>query len=580
MLSKIILSLFTTTLITTSTAIAMHDNSDRRYIQHQKLLQKNDKKYTPGYKRVLNLYEDQIEYHKNMKILEKNQENDLNSYKIFGNSIKKIMTEHEKSITELFNGVQDPETGILEKISYIYCYATANGIETEDQIKDLKLQKSINLQNDLSDEFYQIKVLEDTHEFCKRVQKTILTEFEKQLPQIYSKMIEFAETVIKFWDKPKNKKVPLKNGEQFYVDVINNKYKFPTLKNFKLAELPIEEINQNEEEISTGVVTKNQDNPIQVAQVNPNQEKNKKKNERKKLKKIKDKLANQNSSQDTSVVNIPPEKNVSFDALPEHEQSTSSLEEINNQNIENVISSQDTKEKENSNFIFTDPESKNIEESSISFIEKKNDQVDKISEEQISNEEIAQKTIHELREKKKKNKKNKKFIKKSDKQEKNKKEALKIKNAEINKHNHGVLSRILETPIDLKIRWSNIVNLFNSPAGMKGKVFGKNNGSAHTFEVYLKFKEGTLTEFLSENEFNSLKEKAEPQLIETRNFLKENTKLSSYKLFSGESIATSCFTLHNPHPKPCAYEALVERLQEQLNLLGITPETVKPFNSK
>jgi hypothetical protein len=578
MLSKIILSLFTATLIATSTAIAMDNNSDRRYIMHQKLLQKNDKKYTTGYKRVLNLYEDQIEYHKDMKILENNQKNNLNRYEIFGHSIKKIMIEHENSITELFNGAQDLEGGILEKIAYIYCYATANGIETEDQIKDLNLQKNTILQDDLSDESYQMKILEDTHEFCKRVQITILTEFEKQLPQIFKDMINFAEVVIKSWNKPKNKKVKLKNGEQFYDDVFNKKYKFPSLKDLKLAELPIEELNQNEEEIVTKVITKNQDNSVQfqVAQLKPNQEKNKKKNERKKLKKIQKRLANQNSSQDTSVMSAHPEKNVSSDALPEHEEHTSSLlEEANNQSIENVTSSQNT--EENSILISTNSDPKNIEVNSVFFIEDKNDQVDKVSTEQISNEEIAQKTINELREKKKK--KNI-FIKNSDKQEKNKKGVLKIKNAEINKHNHGILIRILETPIDLKIRWSNIVNLFNSLAGMKGKVFGKKNGSAHTFEVYLKFKEGILTEFLSENDFNKLKETANPQLKETRNFLQENTKLSCYQLLSGESIATSCFTLHNPHPKPFAYEALVERLQGQLNLLGITSETVKPFNSK
>jgi hypothetical protein len=148
--------------------------------------------------------------------------------------------------------------------------------------------------------------------------------------------------------------------------------------------------------------------------------------------------------------------------------------------------------------------------------------------------------------------------------------------AKISNNHHAFLTEAFTCLVTKPtIRWANLISLFNSPAGFKGKVYGKSTGSSNTFEVYLKFKETQLIEFLSESEFKILQKNAEPELQKNRKFLIQNKRLSSYGLPTGESIATSLFTLHNPHPSSFIYTELLKRLRHQLNLLELTPEQVK-----
>ena len=125
------------------------------------------------------------------------------------------------------------------------------------------------------------------------------------------------------------------------------------------------------------------------------------------------------------------------------------------------------------------------------------------------------------------------------------------------------------------IAWKNLVSLFNNPNGFKGKVYGTSGGVTNTFEVFLKFQDGKFIEFLLENEFNSLKANAQAESRKERKFLKNNGRLESYRLSTGESIATSFFTLHSPHPYGYLYPALLKRLRGQLDLLGLNLETVQ-----
>ncbi|MBP9692855.1 MAG: hypothetical protein KBD90_05980, partial [Alphaproteobacteria bacterium] len=212
-------------------------------------------------------------------------------------------------------------------------------------------------------------------------------------------------------------------------------------------------------------------------------------------------------------------------------------------------------------------------------MEKLNDHLEKKSDFQIEIENLTNKSQEQFAKDRKKKKKKKNVIsKKIEKKE----ESIKInsitKKAEIRDTHHTFLEELCTTSVtNQNIRWTNVVSLFNSPAGFNGKVYGKNDGASNTFEVFLKFDtNGNLAKFLSEEEFNFLKEKAEPELKNNRKFLLKNGRLASYKLLANAgSIATSFFTLHNPHPSSFLYLDLLKRLKEQLELLGINHETVE-----
>ena len=90
MFSKIILSLLTTTLITTSAAFAMDKNE--KTSKAMQLRKKIDKKYIPGFNRILAYYEDQVEYHNHMKnYLEKHKNNPKENFlTLFGKDIRPL----------------------------------------------------------------------------------------------------------------------------------------------------------------------------------------------------------------------------------------------------------------------------------------------------------------------------------------------------------------------------------------------------------------------------------------------------------------------------------------------------------
>jgi hypothetical protein len=571
MFSKSILILLTATLFSTSSVFAM--DGDERCSQAYKRLQKRqdekDKVYRPGWERVLDLYHAHVDYHIHMKNFITEESCKPNKEKLcailgmplHSTFIDKAIDDlrkfhqHQAQVSQEFIDCRQRPGQILKKVALTYCYSITSQIDCELIIEEnkQKFQQMTNCQeNEIND--YQVRAPKDQIQFHMQVQQRILEEFSPHLKAICENMIELTGQALR--DNPADEEY-----RAFYKSVVDKTYTFPT--NLKIEEIIFEE-------------TPNSDGG--------NKKKRKPRKRRKKTTDVKnaDAVLNLKGAETSSLVeknseinlsqnksDIQTEKKPLLAVLAEESRDKRNL--LEDKLKEGELSSlAEKKSKINLPQVETDIKTEH-EPLLAAHAEESEDLLpgDNLKEESSDWKQELDKQTQKDREQKRVPKKRLRT------NEVEEPQPILIKKAEIGKAEHLFLTNIYTTLLtDPNIEWKKVVNLFNNPNGFKGKVYGTSGGGSNTFEVFMKFKDGKFIEFLSNDEFKSLKAKAHPELLNERTFLKTNTKLASYRLPAGESIATSSFMLHRPH-QPCLYMALLKRLRDQLDLLGLSPETVQ-----
>lgn len=633
MFHKVSLSLSLALLLSTSSAFAMNDAEYEKEIV--KVVQpvaiivppqpiENTSEQTLKFNAIIDLFEEQADYHKEMiRTLLKYKEDPLNNFwNIFGFTIDKasskspsavpvedaisnILQMHQshaniydslaKGRKDIFNRNERP---IFDQLAGIYYGAISNGHDAADAIKTLKKKFRKLGDSDAVKNHYKIKLYEDKRDFYRRVQKTLIEEFSTNEKEILSKLIPLC---IKGKNDSRSNPIMQLSSDmlQFCLKVESNRYKFPPLESFSNLLLPADTREEH-------VIIKEKkvvETTSQAKTMTP--PKNTKKNMKKKNKGhrgkvqpqvVKPHLSAPTPSESPVVSQVPQ---ITEETIPEIEKI--SAQTRNNESVPIFIEPTPVPQIAKSD---VSKDRKNEEKKIIlpSMVETKfpSDHADVVKERrlQVAYDQLESGELHLAKHNYAEALENEipdacdlEAIYAKDREQKKNKPQKIVDSLDIDeKLNLGFkdkklkfLHKIFSHPINLKIRWNKVVSLFNGPSGFKGNVYGTKNGSANTFEVFLKFENGKFVTFLSEAEFRNLKKDAQRERLEDRKFLQENKRLQSYKLRhdlskgneNSISIAATFFTLHNPHPNDCLYEALVERLQGQLRLLGITPEKVQ-----
>ncbi|OJW48514.1 MAG: hypothetical protein BGO67_04590 [Alphaproteobacteria bacterium 41-28] len=612
MFSRIIFSLLTTSLLIVPSVFAMEQIDDTRASRTTKKEKpgtarkryeaKRDEGRTANFLAILDLYKDQADHHQHMKDLLTQLPEEETSKFVESEELPSIIEAHRNYASKYAEFVKTREellnahkSSVLPLIASLYHAAVSVTLEVDATFENF--QNLYNVILNMEEIFlerkgttakkfsYKREMHEDELHFYTRIQRKILEDFSSDLPKLYDLLIDESKCIKKLHMHPLGEKKSA-SVIAFCDDLIRNKYKFPSLESLSVPTLSATESEESEESIP-----------------NPPSKKNTKKNARKKLNRrnaaqitgpqkqsqdpapatslqvpdITEPRTDDTSQSGETSVSFPGKEEPETDTPPEPKNERKNKKQSLTLEVNAIASPSSLPEP-----ILSEKASDLVEEKTsfqapeVSTIPQR-----ELSPNDDANLEIELKKRHEDDRKAKiALKQNKNVSKKGKgKEEEKEKECENKSDPMINSHNHAFLTRILYSPVYPNLRWRDIITLFTSPSGFKGKVLGTKKGAAHTFVVFLYFKNGELTGFLSENDFNLRKQNALPELYKNRTYLRDNKKLECYKISEEESIATTSFTLHNPHPEPFAYRDLVQRLQEQLFLLGITSETVKEFRN-
>ena len=522
MFFKSILILFTATLFSTTAVLAMDEDGRRSnvYKKLQKRQEAKDMVYRPGWERVLDLYRDHVDYHIYMKNFITEESRNPSKEKlcaVLGMPLH--ATSIDKAIDDLRRFHQSQAE---ESQEFIDCRQQPGQI-----LKKIALTYCYSITSQIDCEMIMEKNKQKIQQITGCQENEISDDYQIRAPQdeiqfhkrVQQKILEefspylktICENMIEFTGEALRDNLAEEEHTAFYKSVVDKTYIFPT--NLKIEEITFEE-------------TPNSDGG--------NKKKRKTRKRRKKTTAIKnaDTVFNLKEAKTSSLV----EKNSEINLLQDESGIQTKKEPL--------LSAHTEESGDKKNLPPADTLARNWKHDLEVQIEK--DRQKKI----VSKKRLRTNEIKEL-------------------------QPILIKKAEIGKTEHRFFTEVCTTSVTApNIEWKNLVNLFNNPNGFKGNVYGTSGGVTNTFEVFMKFKDGKFIEFLSENEFKSLKSKARPESRNERKFLKNNGRLESYRLLAGESIATSFFTLHHPH-QPCLYMALLKRLRGQLDLLGLNPETVQ-----
>lgn len=509
-------------------------------------------------------------------------------------SIKKAIKERIKTykdnatfFTEMVSEIEEElclkRYSVLTLVAQTYYAAVRNsyGVSRALQMEGNTLREHNFLETEI-EYYYKIKILRDKLLLYKRIQKKILENFSLDINKLYDELAESASLSLDLeLTLPKDEKL-LPETVKFCEDLKSRKYRFPALESINDPTITIDESEEDEEWL-----------PVLKSK---KKKKTRKKHNRRGAEKRQD-LHPQKKNSEPSIplpeVKAPegvtsPSQDARVPEVPEPLEKTKKKRKhrkrkpqtkaiAGTEQITPSFPLPETKGSEGMNSPILE-EKTSLQNGEVSPPVQANDESVPLNSDQEVDPKVKQQFEEDRRAKKEqKSQKTKKSVSKIS-HEKEKEKETETRSI-INSRNYEFLGRILASPIDLKLRWSRIITLFTSPSGFKGKVRGTKNGAAHTFEVFMRFKNGQLTGFLTEDEFNLLKKDAEAELQEKRKYLRDNKRLECHKINPQESIARTFFSLHNPHPNPCAYRELVERLQKQLALINITPETIKNLGS-
>lgn len=564
LLASTFMNVFTSAIIfTTSAVFAMDENSLSEKMHNGISLTKSqeDKKCNAAYREVLALYMDQAEFHEEMvETLEKQirppniekVEKVKSKIKLNSNFEEKIIGNAQEILGLPLSTMQQPSKNPQGQEKYVKVEDVAQNIikmhrDTATIYKQFVKVRKENQQDSPLKKIASIycRATTNTVDTWSKVlatknrlkQNTLLSE--EQIEQHY--MIKFLVDKTRFFQFVQKK--ILEEFEDYLEDILLE------MVNISNKELKVDfMLTPKDKKFYESVKNKTYVFPKVEKKIVPEKKEDLKLigQAQKEEKKIKTEI--------TSEEIIPSD-------MPTEELENGTLPQVmqeENKNIENLPLS----------------EQQEILTSSLETIEKTNDNIDKSSEvadlEKLK--EQFEKQVLQDRKAKKKNI----IFKKRDGEDFFEKKSI-IEKATINTKHHSFLETVCKSLVtDQKIKWVDVVTLFDSPSGFKGKVHGSKNGSCNTFEVFLKFDaKGNLAEFLSEESFKVFKKEAIPELQEERNFLMNNDRLVTYRLSTSERISRSFFTLHNPHPGSYLYTDLLKRLKKQLALLGINHETVQ-----